>query len=85
MGHDSPQAALIYQHATAEADRAIAAALDAAVRGEEKAERKKAKKDARKADKKSGGKKAKKKARKTDGTRSGDPDDGAAGALVHRG
>jgi hypothetical protein len=27
MGHDSPAAALIYQHATSEADRAIAAAL----------------------------------------------------------
>ncbi|MFF3853034.1 tyrosine-type recombinase/integrase [Micromonospora sp. NPDC002575] len=32
MGHDSPQAALIYQHATAEADRAIADALHQAVR-----------------------------------------------------
>ncbi|MCG5450764.1 tyrosine-type recombinase/integrase [Micromonospora hortensis] len=40
MGHDSPQAALIYQHATAEADRAIAQALHEAVR----ADRKKAKK-----------------------------------------
>jgi hypothetical protein len=30
MGHDSPRAALIYQHATAGADRAIADALDAA-------------------------------------------------------
>jgi integrase len=29
MGHDSPRAAMIYQHATADADRAIAAALDA--------------------------------------------------------
>ncbi|MEN3613282.1 tyrosine-type recombinase/integrase [Plantactinospora sp. ZYX-F-223] len=85
MGHDSPQAALIYQHATAEADRAIAAALDAAVRGEEMAERKKTKKGDRKADKKTDGKKAKKKARKADGTRPGDPDDGAAGALVYRG
>lgn len=28
MGHDSPQAALIYQHATSEADRAIADALN---------------------------------------------------------
>lgn len=43
MGHDSPQAALIYQHATAEADRAIAQAIDDAVR----AERKKAKKAAK--------------------------------------
>ena len=40
MGHDSPQAAMIYQHATSEADRAIAQAASAAV----KAERKKAKK-----------------------------------------
>ena len=28
MGHDSARAAMIYQHATAAADRAIAAALD---------------------------------------------------------
>lgn len=28
MGHDSPRAALIYQHASAGADRAIADALD---------------------------------------------------------
>ncbi|WP_275414676.1 hypothetical protein [Plantactinospora mayteni] len=39
---------------------------------------------ARKADKKSDGKKAKKKACKPDGTRPSDPDDGGAGALVHR-
>ena len=31
MGHDSPRAALLYQHATAQADRAIADALNAAV------------------------------------------------------
>ncbi|WP_309227481.1 tyrosine-type recombinase/integrase [Micromonospora thermarum] len=31
MGHDSPQAALIYQHATSEADRAIAQALHEAM------------------------------------------------------
>ncbi|MEV0324889.1 site-specific integrase [Micromonospora echinospora] len=36
MGHDSPQAALIYQHATAEADRAIAQALHEAVRANRK-------------------------------------------------
>ncbi|MCW3813744.1 tyrosine-type recombinase/integrase [Micromonospora sp. DR5-3] len=42
MGHDSSQAALIYQHATAEADRAIAQALHEAVR----ADRKKSKKSA---------------------------------------
>jgi hypothetical protein len=32
MGHDSPRAALIYQHATSDADRAVAAALDAVLR-----------------------------------------------------
>jgi integrase len=32
MGHDSPRAALKYQHATAQADRAIADALSDAVR-----------------------------------------------------
>jgi integrase len=32
MGHDSPDAALIYQHATAEADRAIAEAVNKAVK-----------------------------------------------------
>ena len=37
MGHDSPDAALIYQHATAEADRAIAEAVNKAVK---KAQRK---------------------------------------------
>ena len=31
MGHDSSAAALIYQHASTEADRAIAAALDAQI------------------------------------------------------
>ncbi|WP_243715422.1 site-specific integrase [Micromonospora sp. KC207] len=40
MGHDSPQAALIYQHATAEADRAIAQALHEAVRTDRKKGRK---------------------------------------------
>ncbi|MCM0676221.1 hypothetical protein NCC78_16205 [Micromonospora phytophila] len=42
MGHDSSQAALIYQHVTAEADRAIAQALHEATR----ADRKKAKQSA---------------------------------------
>jgi hypothetical protein len=37
MGHDSPQAAMICQHATSEADRAIAAAVDNAVRRAEPA------------------------------------------------
>jgi integrase len=32
MGHDSPRAALIYQHATSTADRAVADALDALVK-----------------------------------------------------
>jgi integrase len=32
MGHDNPRAALIYQHATSGADRAVAAALDEALR-----------------------------------------------------
>jgi integrase len=36
MGHDSSQAALIYQHATAEADRAIADALHEAVQAHRK-------------------------------------------------
>jgi integrase len=42
MGHDSPRAALKYQHATAQADKAIADALSAAVeavQGERTAER----------------------------------------------
>lgn len=34
MGHDSPRAALIYQHATSEADQEIAAGLDALVLAE---------------------------------------------------
>jgi integrase len=38
MGHDSPRAALIYQHRAAGADRAIADAIDAAVRAEEERE-----------------------------------------------
>jgi integrase len=33
MGHDSPRAALLYQHATAQADLAIAQALDGAIKG----------------------------------------------------
>jgi integrase len=32
MGHDSPRAALMYQHATADADQAIAAAVSALVK-----------------------------------------------------
>lgn len=37
MGHDSPAAALIYQHATTQADRAIADAVNAALAGEAEA------------------------------------------------
>ncbi|GAB3358521.1 hypothetical protein RMN56_11165 [Micromonospora halotolerans] len=55
MGHDSTQAALIYQHATTEADRAIARALHDAVR----ADQKKAKKTTG-GGKEKGGKKGKK-------------------------
>jgi hypothetical protein len=33
MGHDSARAAMIYQHATAEADQAIAEALDKRIAG----------------------------------------------------
>ena len=34
MGHDSVRAAIIYQHATSEADARIAAALEAALAGD---------------------------------------------------
>jgi hypothetical protein len=34
MGHDSTQAAIIYQDATAEADRTIAQAVDKALKAE---------------------------------------------------
>jgi hypothetical protein len=36
MGHDSPRAALIYQHASSGADRAIADALDLLIAATEK-------------------------------------------------
>ena len=36
MGHDSPRAALIYQHASSGADRAIADALDLLITATEK-------------------------------------------------
>ncbi|MBM0237231.1 tyrosine-type recombinase/integrase [Micromonospora sp. ATA32] len=42
MGHDSSQAALIYQHATAEADRAIAQALHEALHEDRKTSKKSA-------------------------------------------
>jgi hypothetical protein len=35
MGHDSMEAAIIYQHATTEADARIAAALDAELSGDD--------------------------------------------------
>ncbi|MFI7430304.1 hypothetical protein ACIBPB_25190 [Micromonospora sp. NPDC049836] len=43
MGYDSPQAASIYQHATADADRGIAQALHEAVRVDRKKTKKRAK------------------------------------------
>ena len=48
MGHDSAQAAIIYQHATAEADRAIAQAVDKALRADRKKTKKVAAKRAKK-------------------------------------
>jgi hypothetical protein len=36
MGHDSMRAALIYQHATTQADQAIARTIDAQVRADRK-------------------------------------------------
>jgi integrase len=47
MGHDSPRAALIYQHATSEADRAIAKAVNEAVERERKKARKPRRKPAK--------------------------------------
>jgi site-specific recombinase XerC len=78
MGHNSAQAAMIYQHATAEADREIAKAVDSAV----KAARKKAKKT-------TSGRKPKTGKPAPGGTRkrgesSDDPDDGTAGAVARR-
>jgi len=48
MGHDNPRAALIYQHATSEADHAIAKAVNAAVEQERKKTRKPRRRQARK-------------------------------------
>jgi integrase len=48
MGHDNPRAALIYQHASAEADQAIAKAVNTTV----ERERRKARKPCRKPGKK---------------------------------
>ncbi|MGW4151721.1 tyrosine-type recombinase/integrase [Micromonospora chersina] len=60
MGHDSTQAALIYQHATAEADRTIAQALHEAVRADQKKAKKTTGGGKDKGGKKAGGKKGKK-------------------------
>ncbi len=43
MGHDSSRAALIYQHATADADRATADAVSDQVKAEQERARKRAK------------------------------------------
>jgi hypothetical protein len=40
MGHDNPRAALIYQHASSEADQTIADALSMAVKAMQKKTRK---------------------------------------------
>jgi integrase len=48
MGHDSAQAAIIYQHATAEADRAIAQAVDKVLRADRKRTKEVAAKQAKK-------------------------------------
>ncbi|WP_425435328.1 hypothetical protein [Micromonospora pattaloongensis] len=64
MGHDSSHAALIYQHATAEADRAIAQALHEAVRADRKS-----KKSRGGSGKKSSAKKDKKRPAERDGGR----------------
>jgi len=84
MGHDSAQAALIYQHATSEADRAIAKALGAAVRSEQKKTRKAASGTAGKTGANAKGAKKKGRAGKSDKPHE-DPDDGAAGVLVPAG
>ncbi|MEU5950460.1 tyrosine-type recombinase/integrase [Micromonospora sp. NPDC047465] len=70
MGHDSSQAALIYQHATTEADRAIAQALHEAMRVDRKKAKKSADGSGKAKDttgKKSGGKKGKKRSANSDG------------------
>jgi integrase len=69
MGQDSPQAAMIYQHATSEADRAIAKAIDQAV--------KKARGTSKKA--------APRKSRTTTNPTTDEPDDGTAGVLARQG
>jgi integrase len=68
MGHDSMAAAIVYQHASSEADRAIAAALNVGLKAQRKSTRKQSKKRGRK------------RARQ----RADGPDDGAADALAQR-
>ncbi|NBE82407.1 tyrosine-type recombinase/integrase [Micromonospora rubida] len=88
MGHDSPQAAMIYQHATAEADRAIADALNRAVQADRKQTKKADKVKKAATDKPA---KTKGKTKPAGGGKQGrkgsgdDPDEGTAGALVSRG
>jgi hypothetical protein len=65
---------MIYQHATSEADRAIADALNTAVQQDQKQDQKKARKAAKKP--------CTKKSDKVKKPRRQDPDDGATGALV---
>ncbi|AVT30917.1 site-specific integrase [Plantactinospora sp. BC1] len=93
MGHDSPQAAMIYQHATAEADRAIAQAVNVAMKAERKKANKAAAGDAPAKSKGKGGKPKKSDAsKKSDGSkkagkgkrRGDDLDDGMAGAVARR-
>jgi hypothetical protein len=87
MGHDSPQAAMIYQHATAEADRAIAQAVNSAMKAERKKAKKTAAGDAPAKSKGKGGK-----AKQADGPkqagkgkrRGDEPDDGTAGVVARR-
>ncbi|MFY1689025.1 tyrosine-type recombinase/integrase [Plantactinospora sp. WMMB782] len=93
MGHDSPQAAMIYQHATAEADRAIAQAANVAMKAERKKADKAAAGEAPAKSKGKGGKPKKSDAsKKGDGSkkagrgkrRGGDPDGGMAGVVARR-
>jgi hypothetical protein len=79
MGHDSAQAAMIYQHATSEADRAVAKAVDEAVKKVRKATKKAATRKPRKGTPGPTPETDKPKHRRHD-----EPDDGAGGALVRR-
>jgi hypothetical protein len=79
--------ALIYQHATAEADRAIAQAVSDAVKAERKKARKAADGKAGKPKRPAAGKPEKKagKAKKPGKRKASDPDDGMAGGVARRG